>query len=137
MYYSYVLREGTLLGSRKVAKSPNYLTHSAMPNRLECEFTDEMLRLYSVTDEAIGSWPTRYLEKIKVVGGLKAAQDALKPTNAIAPSLRRLAKEYRLDLSLEDVVLQEPWRDLFTAAELGVARERLAVVRKTQSLRTS
>jgi hypothetical protein len=108
-----------------------------MPNVLEREFTDEMLRLYSVTGEAIGYWATRHLEKIQLVGGLQAAQDALKPTTGIAPGLRRLAKEYRLDLSLEDVVLQEPWCQLFSSAELSVARERLAVVRKTQSLRNS
>src|SRR4051794_19552086 len=89
-----------------------------MPNLLERQFTDEMLRLYSVTGEAIGSWPTRSLERIKLIGGLQAAQEALKPTAGIAPGLRRLAKEYRLDLSLEDIVLQEPWCQLFSNAEL-------------------
>ena len=108
-----------------------------MPSLLELEFTDELVRLYSVTGEAIGSWPTRSLQKIQLVGGLQAAQDALKPTASIAPALRRLAKEYRLDLSLEDIVLQEPWCQLFSDAELNVARERLATVRKTQSLRNS
>lgn len=108
-----------------------------MSNPLENEFTEELLRLYNVTGEALGSWPTRTLEKIKLVGGLQAARDALKPTAGIAPGLRRLAKEYRLDLSLEDLVLQEPWCQLFSDAELSVARERLAVVRKTQSLRNA
>ena len=108
-----------------------------MPNLLEREFTDEIQRLYTVTGEAVGSWPTRYLEKVRLIGGLRAAQEALKPTAGIAPGLRRLAKEYRLDLSLEDIVLQEPWCQLFSTAELRIARERLAVVRKTQSLRNS
>jgi hypothetical protein len=108
-----------------------------MSNLLEQGFTDELLRLYTVTGEAIGFWPTRSREKLKLVGGLQTAQEVLKPTAGIAPGLRRLAKEYRLDLSLEDMVLQEPWCQLFSSAELRVAREHLAVVRKTQSLRDS
>ncbi len=35
-------------------------------------------------------------------------------------------REYgRLDLTVEAVVLQKPWRDLFTAEELATARKRL------------
>ena len=100
-----------------------------MTTPLERRFHDEMLRLYRITGEATGYWANRYLQKVRRVGGLQAARDSLVSTTGIADGLIRLAKEHRLDLSLEYLVLQPPWRELFTASELRVARERLASVR--------
>jgi len=102
---------------------------------LERKFHDEMIRLYRVTGEATGYWANRYLQKVRRVGGLQAAHDALTPTADMAAGLVRLAKEHRLDLSLEYLVLQPPWRDLFTPDELRVARERLAAVRAAHQSR--
>lgn len=103
-----------------------------MTDLLERQFDAEMLRLYRVTGEATGYWANRYLQKVRRVGGLQAARDALTPSAGLAPGLLRLAKEYRLDLSLEYLVLQPPWRELFTAEELRVAVQRLSAARKTR-----
>jgi len=39
--------------------------------------------------------------------------------------LTRLWEEQRLDLSLEALVIKEPWRQLFTRSELKEAERRL------------
>ena len=97
-----------------------------MQSNLERRFDTLMLDLYWVTGKATGYWAHRWLQKVRRVGGLQAARDWLRPTKVPAAGLERLVKERRLDLSLEAIVLQEPWRTLFTSEELNVARERLA-----------
>jgi 5-methylcytosine-specific restriction protein A len=101
-----------------------------MPSDLEKEFHQLMLDLYWATGKALGYWANYYLRKVRRVGGLQTAKDLLKPTPGIAPGLERLAREHRLDLSVEQIVLQERWRPLFTEAELKVARDRLAELPK-------
>jgi len=41
-----------------------------------------------------------------------------------------LAKEKRIDLSMEALVLKEPWSQLFTEDEIKQARRRLAAASK-------
>jgi hypothetical protein len=49
-------------------------------------------------------------------------------------SLQRLAKEKWVDLSMEALVLKEPWRELFTAQELSEAANRVQVDKKMAEL---
>jgi hypothetical protein len=46
---------------------------------LEEQFHDEMVDLYKKTGRETGYWAHRYLQKVKRVGGLKAAHDWLNP----------------------------------------------------------
>jgi 5-methylcytosine-specific restriction protein A len=55
---------------------------------------------------------------------LAAAKQWLRPSN-VTDGFRRLLDHDRLDLSVEAVALESPWNELFTAAELATARERL------------
>lgn len=102
-----------------------------MSSNLEKRFHDAMIASYRTTGEATGYWANRWLQKVRRDGGLPAAKEWLKPTRDATVGLERLAKEGRIDLSLEAMVLEEPWRQLFTADELNVAEGRLARFRKS------
>lgn len=94
---------------------------------LEAQFHEEMLNLYDRVGKAIGYWARRYLQRVRRVGGLQAAKGWLKPTSSPTSGLQRLATSNQLNLSVEALVLREPWSMLFTHEELQIARKRLNV----------
>ncbi len=90
---------------------------------LEDGFHQEMLRIYREAAE-FGYHPSYFLQMVIDQGGVSAAKQLLissKPQSGFA----RLWEEDRLDLSVEALVLQEPWTSLFTDDELTEARRRL------------
>ena len=95
---------------------------------LEEQLNEEMLAIYRHVGREIGYWASRYLQRVRRVGGLQAAKDWLKPKSAPTSGLQRLAEKNRLDLSVEALVLREPWSTLFTDEELQVARQRINLV---------
>lgn len=92
---------------------------------LESRFHQEMLDLYWAAGKAIGYWANYYLRKVRRVGGIQAAKEWLQPKKNETAGLERLARENRLDLSVEALVLREPWDQLFTEDELKMAKDRL------------
>ena len=67
--------------------------------------------------------PTYLVQLIGDLGGVGAAKALLvKPPS---DGFGRLALEQRLDLSVEALVLNRQWRELFTETELASARRRL------------
>lgn len=86
-------------------------------------FHEEMLRIYEKAKE-FGYTPTYFLGMVNELGGVKAAKRLLRGDN-ISYGLWRLCEEGRLDLSMEALVIRDPWRLLFTDAELENARRRL------------
>jgi len=103
-----------------------------MNKQIEEQFQQEMLGLYQKAGNEIGYWANRYLRTVRQKGGLQAAKDWLRPVShlSLPEGLNRLAKKDRLDLSMEALVLQEPWRQLFTRSELRIAEERLSFLKK-------
>lgn len=99
-----------------------------MSKSLEDRFHEEMEDLFTRTGRATGYWPSRYLQKVRRVGGLQAAKEWLNPEINATSGLVRLADEGRVDLSLEALVQQNPWSSLFTPDELQIAKERIASV---------
>ncbi|OUL35853.1 hypothetical protein BV372_09690 [Nostoc sp. T09] len=95
---------------------------------LEAQFNQEMLGIYHNAGRQIGYWAKRYLQKVRQSGGLQAAKDWLKPKSQSTSGLQRLAENNRLDLSVEALVLREPWSTLFTREELQVAQQRINLV---------
>lgn len=87
------------------------------------QFHAEMLRIY---DEAskLGFRPTRFLQMVENLGGLQAAKQLLG-SDAPASGFERLWELGRVDLTVECLVLQEPWAGLFTQEELKEAERRL------------
>lgn len=101
-----------------------------MKSQLESEFHEEMVSIFDKSGKATGYWPRRFLQKVRKVGGLQAAREWLSPVKGLSPGLQRLAKEKRIDLSMEALVLKEPWSQLFTEDEIKQARRRLAAASK-------
>ena len=90
---------------------------------LEPPFHQEMLRIY---DEAstFGYRPTYFRRMVNEHGGVQAAR-ILLGKDAPSYGFEKLWEEGRLDLSVEVLVLREPWRALFTLDELREAYRRL------------
>ena len=94
-----------------------------MPGALENKFHLAMLSLYHAAVE-LGYRPTYFLRMVNELGGVGAAKRLLS-TDDLQAGLTRLWELGRLDLSVENHVLQEPWKDLFSNDERQEARERL------------
>src|SRR4051812_41466395 len=90
-------------------------------------FTDRALQIYEDAKTQIGYVAHRFRQKVTRDGGLAAAKHWLRPSKTTA-GFQRLLDHDRLDLSVEAVALQEPWRGLFTQHELETARVRLEEV---------
>ena len=86
-------------------------------------FHVEMVRIYREATE-FGYYPKYFLRMVVEQGGLSAAKRLLGDSNP-SSGFVRLWEEGRLDLSVEALVLLEPWSSLFTEAELTEARHRL------------
>ncbi|MBD8489190.1 HNH endonuclease [Echinicola sp. CAU 1574] len=99
-----------------------------MDDNLESKFNDKAFEIYEAAKKYCGYNATRFLQKIRKDGGLKAAKSWLNPKAMNKPPTKgfiTLVNEGRLDISLEALVLREPWRELFTSEELAVASQRL------------
>ena len=91
------------------------------------QFDEKMLAIYKDVGRETKYWAHRYLQKVKRVGGLQAAKDWLKPKSSPTSGLQKLVDINRLDLSVEALVLCQPWSSLFTNEELHVAQKRLNI----------
>ena len=94
-----------------------------MTEDLEVRFHQAMLNLYHAAVE-LGYRPTYFLRMVNELGGVGAARRLLS-TDDLQAGLTRLWELRRLDLSVEALVVQEPWKDLFSYEESREARARL------------
>ncbi len=94
---------------------------------LEADLHDEMVAIYKNVGRETGYWAGRYLQRVKKVGGFQAAKDWLKPNSSPTSGLQKLGDINRLDLSLEALVLRQPWSSLFTDEELHTAQKRINI----------
>jgi hypothetical protein len=92
---------------------------------LEAQLHEEMIAIYKNVGRETGYWAKRYLQRVRRVGGLQAAQDWLKPKSSPTSGLQKLVEINRLDLSVEALVLRQPWSSLFSGEELQLAQRRL------------
>ena len=90
---------------------------------LEGAFHEEMVRIYEEAKE-FDYYPTYFLQMVNEKGGVAAAKSLLEGDH-ISDGLTRLWEECRLDISMEALAIQEPWKSLFTDAELEKAQQRL------------
>ena len=80
-----------------------------------------------------GYRPTQFRRLVSEEGGLGAARFVLHGTKP-SSDFKELFRCNRLELSMEALVTQEPWCQLFTQEELGQARKTLADVGFSNSL---
>jgi hypothetical protein len=101
-----------------------------MPSHLEEQFHAAMLHIYESAAQLNPPYrATRFLQMVQGSGGKVAADQLLASTNPSAgfTELFLRGKE-NLKLSVEYLVLQDSWKDLFTEEQLTVARKRLLQV---------
>jgi hypothetical protein len=95
-----------------------------MPQSIEVEFHKAMLGIYEHALAECGYRATRFLNLVNRIGGFQAAKQLLR-SDTHSEGLTALWEYGRLDLSMEALVLQQPWRSLFSRVELDSAERRL------------
>ena len=95
-----------------------------MSKDLEAAFHQEMLNVYERAKKECRYNAIRFREMVTDHGGLAAAKSLLASKHH-PEGLTRLWKEGRLDISMEALVLTDPWRSLFAEEELLIAQKRL------------
>lgn len=93
---------------------------------IEDELTAAFIDGYRVAGEEVGYWGRRFLQAVKRNGGLATAKRMLLPRNAgQRKGLDALLEANRPELTVEAIVLQPRFRDLFSPAEIAEAQKRL------------
>ena len=72
--------------------------------------------------------PHYFADMLRQFGACRTAKRLLGPTEDPQYGLFRLAECGRLDLSVEAIVLRQPYASLFDEVELNVARQRLTAL---------
>lgn len=91
---------------------------------IEYQFHQAMLGIYEEALNDVGYRATRFRQMVNRHGGLEAARRLLRGSDA-SDGLLRLWEAGRLDITVEALVLREPWRCLFENVELQAAEMRL------------
>ncbi|TAE80721.1 MAG: hypothetical protein EAZ74_03085 [Alphaproteobacteria bacterium] len=95
-----------------------------MQKKLEIAFHKAMLNIYQQAHTDCGYRAERFRQMVTRHGGLGAAQQLLRSAK-YSEGFTTLWEAGRLDISMENLVLQEQWCNLFTQEELAVAKKRL------------
>ena len=105
--------------------APGLASHrTLMAGDIETAFHEAMLGAYNTAKTECGYNATYFFQMVSEHGGLAAAKQLLsKP--GFSDGLTTLWELGRLDISMEALVLKEPWFPLFNEEELNIARMRL------------
>jgi hypothetical protein len=95
-----------------------------MASNTEQRFDAAMMNIYHRARKEAGYNATRYLQMLHDQGGLGTAQTLLH-ARQVSEGYTALWERKRLELTVEALVLQPEWRELFTPEELDIARQRL------------
>lgn len=95
-----------------------------MATGLESQFHEAMLDVYRRAKAEAGYTATRFIGMVAERGGLETARYLLHATT-VSDGYTALWERGRLDLTVETVILQPQWRELFSKAERQTAITRL------------
>ena len=95
-----------------------------MPNGIEQQFDQAMLNIYIRAKDEAQYNANRFLEMLYQHRGLQTAQILLHSPN-VSDGYTALWERKRLDLTVEALILQPKWDELFTDEDRNIARERL------------
>lgn len=90
----------------------------------DAAFHEKMVEIYEIAKAECKYNANRFYKMVQEHGGLAAAKRLLA-SSQYPEGLSRLWELGRLDISMEALVLKDPWNTLFTPAELAQARKRL------------
>lgn len=96
-----------------------------MNQSLREEFHREVIRLCDVTNRETPYNPKGFRGKVLRVGAYEATTDILNSGRDNWGGFTELVLHQRLDLSVENLVLQQQWQPLFSIEQLENARRRL------------
>lgn len=97
-----------------------------VPLAVEQELTDALIKGYHEAGKKAGYWARRFQQAVRRNGGLATVQRMLLSQNQQQrKGLDALLEAGQPELTIEAIILQERFRELFTTAELQVAAERL------------
>jgi hypothetical protein len=88
------------------------------------DFTNEMHLIYEAARRECGVNSTRFLRMLKSHKGVETAKRLIN-ARELSEGFISLKENGRLDLTVEYLVLQPPWDQLFNEETLRKARERL------------
>lgn len=95
-----------------------------MTEQLRRRFDAEMQAIYTRARDEADYNATRYLQMLSDHGGLETARKLIGASN-VSEGYEALWERGRLDLTVEALVLREPWSQLFSEEELSIAKKRL------------
>ena len=91
---------------------------------LEKLFHLEMIDIYARALKECGYRASRFLVMVNERGGLQAAKTLINAPG-VSDGFVALWERGRPDLTVEAIILDPRWKELFTNHELDIARERL------------
>ena len=95
-----------------------------MPDDPQREFDAAMMDIYRRALKEANYRATRFLQMLHEHGGLVTAR-ILLDSSTVSDGYRALWERKRLDLTVEALVLEPQWHDLFTDEQRVAARQRL------------
>jgi hypothetical protein len=95
-----------------------------MSSGIEKDFTEAMLDVYRRAKAEANYNATRFLSMVTEQGGYEAARTLIH-ASTVSDGYTALWDRGRLDLTVEAVILQPEWHDLFSDLERDIARRRL------------
>ncbi len=96
-----------------------------MSNDIERQFDAAMMNIYHRAWEEAKYKATRFHQMLCDHGGLETAQILLH-SNYVSEGYTALWERKRLDLTVEALVLQNQWGELFSETDREIARKRLS-----------
>jgi hypothetical protein len=96
-----------------------------MTTSLEKLFHKAMLSIYEGALDKCGYKATYFLQMVNEHGGLEAAKNLLHKKE-LSVGFMALWKRGRLDLTMEAMILEPTWNELFTEEEIEIAKKRLS-----------
>jgi hypothetical protein len=88
------------------------------------QFDEAMLNIYRTAEAECNYRPTIFMRMLSEHGSLYTAKDLVLRTKP-SDGYTRLYELGRLDLTVEALIIREPWRQLFSAEILAAAEKRL------------
>lgn len=88
------------------------------------EFESDMKDIYVRAAKECKYYPTRFLQMLSEMGGIETAKKLIAKDGGTEGFLK-LWEKGRLDLSVEYLVLQDKYKELFTDEERAMCRNRL------------
>ena len=92
--------------------------------QLEKQFDDAMMDIYKKANSEANYTASRFLQMLTEHRGLETARLLLHSTN-VSEGYTALWEKKRLDLTVEALIQDRKWHQLFTTEELQIATNRL------------